>query len=370
MAKPDSRSGQGRRLSKTVGGTTAYYMHEDQGDEIGGYTGTSATGSWTLSRKLLYDPGMVAPVAMLSASSGQFTYNHPDQQGSVMAISNASGGVVTQYAYLPYGDSVGSGSSRYAISNCLSGTCGSSAGTGFGYDGYRYDPETGLYHTGARYYDPRLGRFLQPDPIGQKGGLNIYAYVGNSPLVFSDPRGLLAGELANGAWSLTQSGASAVYGALPSRNTITGVGDVALGGVLVGLGGVEGFGAAITSETGIGAVVLGTGSVLTIGAGVQSIDNGLVLLNQKQGDNGPRNFGAQARAQADAAATDANGILRCSYCDEPMTTEPGYANSRQFDHVDAWSRGGGSQPGNAASACWVCNLLKGAKTLEEWLTVP
>jgi RHS repeat-associated protein len=63
------------------------------------------------------------------------------------------------------------------IAACVgASTCGSPSSTGFGYDGYRYDPETGLYHTGARYYDPRLGRFLQPDPIGQAGGLNIYAY--------------------------------------------------------------------------------------------------------------------------------------------------------------------------------------------------
>jgi len=42
----------------------------------------------------------------------------------------------------------------------------------------------------SQYYDPRLGRFLQPDPIGQAGGLNLYAYVGNDPLNATDPQGL------------------------------------------------------------------------------------------------------------------------------------------------------------------------------------
>jgi len=49
---------------------------------------------------------------------------------------------------------------------------------------------SGLLHVGARYYDPRIGRFLQRDPIGIHGGLNVYAYVGNNPLTFVDPEGL------------------------------------------------------------------------------------------------------------------------------------------------------------------------------------
>ena len=53
-----------------------------------------------------------------------------------------------------------------------------------------YDQETGLYHLGARYYDPQLGRFLSEDPIGIAGGLNLYAYAGNDPVNHRDPSGL------------------------------------------------------------------------------------------------------------------------------------------------------------------------------------
>jgi len=49
---------------------------------------------------------------------------------------------------------------------------------------------SGLLHLGARYYDPRIGRFLQRDSIGINGGLNVYAYVGNNPLRYVDPSGL------------------------------------------------------------------------------------------------------------------------------------------------------------------------------------
>ncbi|MHA7602737.1 RHS repeat-associated core domain-containing protein, partial [Alicycliphilus sp. T452] len=45
-------------------------------------------------------------------------------------------------------------------------------------------------HYKARFYDPRLGRFLQTDPIGTQDDLNLYAYVGNNPINRRDPTGL------------------------------------------------------------------------------------------------------------------------------------------------------------------------------------
>jgi len=55
--------------------------------------------------------------------------------------------------------------------------------------GQEYDQETGLYHMGARYYDPMLGRWLSEDPAGIAGGLNLYSYVGNDPVNGRDPTG-------------------------------------------------------------------------------------------------------------------------------------------------------------------------------------
>ena len=48
--------------------------------------------------------------------------------------------------------------------------------------GQYFDAETGLHYNYHRYYDPTLGRFIQPDPIGLAGGLNLYEYSDGDPL--------------------------------------------------------------------------------------------------------------------------------------------------------------------------------------------
>jgi RHS repeat-associated protein len=67
------------------------------------------------------------------------------------------------------------------------------------YTGREFDA-SGLYYYRARYYLPSAGRFLTPDPIGLKGGLNAYTYVSSNPVNYTDPFGLMAGGAFSPAW--------------------------------------------------------------------------------------------------------------------------------------------------------------------------
>jgi RHS repeat-associated protein len=78
------------------------------------------------------------------------------------------------------------------------------AGNQYAYIGalsYKTEFDFALVQTGARWYSPEIGRYLQRDPIGTEGGLNVYAYANLSPLVVTDPSGLqvaVAGKIAAG----------------------------------------------------------------------------------------------------------------------------------------------------------------------------
>ncbi len=104
--------------------------------------------------------------------SNDVTYLHHDRIGSTIATTNDTGAVIDTYAYSPWGE------------------CDDMSGTTFGFQGQRFDHETGLYFMKARHYDPKIGRFLQPDPIGYGDGLNMYQFGYNNPNCFSDPLGL------------------------------------------------------------------------------------------------------------------------------------------------------------------------------------
>jgi RHS repeat-associated protein len=106
--------------------------------------------------------------------SGAVRHYLADALGSVTALADENGAVKTTYSYDPFGQ-VAAG--------------GEASDNPFQYTG-RENDGTGLYYYRARYYSPELQRFISEDPIGLAGGVNYYAYAGNSPLSHVDPVGL------------------------------------------------------------------------------------------------------------------------------------------------------------------------------------
>ena len=142
------------------------------------------------------------------------TYYHADGLGSIVKRTDQAGAVVHEYRYDAWGK-IEAGATE----------------AGYAFTGREWDPETGLYYYRARYYDPKVGRFLSEDPIGFFGGVNFYAYVDNNPVNLIDPTGLLKGPDP-----FTTIGMCAATGIGAAATTATATAGFALMATPVGMG--------------------------------------------------------------------------------------------------------------------------------------
>jgi len=126
--------------------------------------------------KHIYANGQL--IASMSTQGAKIQYYHHDHLGSITLITDGEGDVAGQFDYTPYGEQI-----------VVSGSAQSS----FGFTGQFADNDVGLVYYQSRYYDPVLGRFLQPDRYIPRPEdpqtLNRYTYVGNNPVTFVDPTG-------------------------------------------------------------------------------------------------------------------------------------------------------------------------------------
>ena len=154
-------------------GTTRWSDYDD--DVIyGDYVVDEDTGD--ITNTTAYLPG----IAQMNTQTGNVMYLHSDQIGSLRAVSTEYGEPIQRMVYTSFGEKVhedGTVGTRYQYA---------------GEWGYQSSEDLPFVHVGHRYYDPSTGRFLQRDPIGINGGLNVYAYVCNRPADKVDPMGLVS----------------------------------------------------------------------------------------------------------------------------------------------------------------------------------
>ena len=121
--------------------------------------------------------------------AGMNYYYTRDHLGSVREMLNSSGTIVARYSYDPYGRTTLLSGSNVATKQ---------------YAGYYAHQASGLYLTKYRAYDPNTARWLSRDPIAERGGINLYEYVGDNPINLLDQLGL-------GTWIFLVSPVDAIH---------------------------------------------------------------------------------------------------------------------------------------------------------------
>jgi len=162
-------NGNGQRVKKNVSGVITIYHYDQRGQLI---AESNSAGVVTAEYTYLNSQ----PLAKIEGANTYFYHN--DHLATPQKMTDSSGTVVWSADYKPFGEATVTVST---ITNNLR------------FPGQYYDQETGLHYNYYRDYNPALDRYIQADPIGQRGGLNLYLYVAANSLRFTDRRGLLLG---------------------------------------------------------------------------------------------------------------------------------------------------------------------------------
>ena len=147
-------------------------------------TGTSLIKSYTwgldISGSLTSTGGVGALLQVFDHASGRYFWPTYDGNGNVASLVNgATGSLAAAYEYDPYGNPI-----RGDVFDAVVKSNPWRFSTKY------TDTETSLIHYGLRFYSSALGRFINRDPAGELGGINLYAFTGNDPVNRIDYLGL------------------------------------------------------------------------------------------------------------------------------------------------------------------------------------
>ena len=173
----------------------------------------------------------------IAGSAFATAFYHSDTNGNVTSMVYPNGTLAAKYLYDSYGNTLSmsgplAGANRYRFSS------------------KEWINNAGLYYYGYRFYDPNLQRWLNRDPIAEAGGINLYGYVGNSPVNRIDPLGFQYDPYA--------------LGIIGNPSSVQGGGDVSTWGPAA----AAGFTGAALAVTGVGLVADAYGSAIFPALGI------------------------------------------------------------------------------------------------------
>ena len=173
----------GRRYSKKVytGSTGNWTLASEQKFVYNNYKQIAEyNGSDVLQKTYTWQP--IRPDVPLWVKDGtNYYYYIVDGNKNIRSMVDVSGNEVAQYDYNPFGKIVAS-SGTYKDSNK------------YRFSSEYHDDESGLIYYNYRYYNVDSGRWTNRDPMGEKGGYNLYSFINNSSIGHWDILGLISGK--------------------------------------------------------------------------------------------------------------------------------------------------------------------------------
>jgi RHS repeat-associated protein len=207
-----------QRVQETAGSRTTWLLHPDNAGGLGFESESADASNQNIKNRHYLTAGgqtvgvlvsygrlptltgaQTAPPQVTSVTLVKVEYWHKDYLGSLVSTSDHTAAVTQRYAYDPFGKRRVVSGEYDADGKLVYDWNNTNHGTDRGFTGHEHLDDVGIIHMNARLYDPRLGIFVQPDPLIQDSlnlqNYNPYGYCYNNPMSCTDPTGMLFGGL-------------------------------------------------------------------------------------------------------------------------------------------------------------------------------